>query len=315
MIRVFVTFGLAAALVQALGSHPALLLALGAAALVWALRRYVQDVRWARGLLGRTVRADASGAEASERGLFPGRAACLLALARAFRAARLRRTGEAWGHLCRVTPEDLNSWEHRVYAAVQALLLLEEGRGERPPRALQLAQQALPTGNAEVDRRFACALLVEAWWSPSRLSNVVPALRRGGAPLAPLAFLGGLRLRYLQAASGRSGVEPGTLLARVWSPTPSCEVETAVEWARKLGDSPFADALQFAAVRRAGPYRLRSRVSASRGRGPAQGRWRLVGKGPPLHHTRPPHEATNVVPSVARARRDEPDRGRLRRRR
>lgn len=256
MVRVLVTLSLAAALVQALGSHPAILAGLGASALAWAVNRYVHDVRWARGLLGRTVRADAGGAEAGGRGLFPGRAACLLALAQAFRAARLRRTGEAWGHLCRVTPEDLNAWERQVYAGVQALLLLEEGRGERPPRALRLARQALPTGNAEVDRRFACALLVEAWGSPSRLQDVVPVLRSAGAPLAPLAFLGGLRLRYLQAAGGRPGAEPGTLLARVWPPTAPCEVETAVEWARKLGDGPFAEALRFAAVRRAGPYRL-----------------------------------------------------------
>ena len=255
MVRVLVTLSLAAALVRALGSHPALIFALGAAAVGWALGRYVRDVRWARGLLGRTVRAEAVGAEAGNRGLFPGRAACLVALARAFRAARLRRVNEAWGHLCRVTPEDLNGWECRVYAAVQALLLFEEARGDRPARALRLARRALPTGNVEVDLRLASALVLEAWGSTSRLHDVLPALRLGGAPLAPLAFLGGLRLRYLQAAGGRPGAEPGALLARVCQPASPGEVATAVEWARRLGDRSFADALQFAAVRRAGPYR------------------------------------------------------------
>ncbi|HEU4535271.1 MAG TPA: hypothetical protein VFS00_14180, partial [Polyangiaceae bacterium] len=268
-----------------------------------------------------TDRAAGGGAAAGGRGLFPGRAACLLALAQAFRAARLRRTGEAWGHLCRVTPEDLNAWERQVYAGVQALLLLEEGRGERPPRALRLARQALPTGNAEVDRRFACALLVEAWGSPSRLQDVVPTLRSAGAPLAPLAFLGGLRLRYLQAAGGRPGAEPGTLLARVWPPTPPCEVETAVEWARKLGDGPFAEALRFAAVRRAGPYRLRASAGVTRGRaapsaGVSCGRAALsagvsCGRG---HHAQPTHEATHAAFSDARARVDGLERRRLRRR-
>ncbi len=255
MVRAVITFGLAAALVKGLGSHPLLVLALAAAALCWAFNCYVRDVRWARGLLGRTVRADAPGVEAGEWGVFPGRAACLLALARAFRAARSRRAGEAWGHLCRVTPQDLNGWEGRVYAAVQALLLLEEGRGERPARALRLARRALPTGNAEVDRRLGEALLVEAWGSPTRLGEVVPSLRQGGASLAPLALVGGVRLRYLHAADGRPGAEPRALLARVWPPESPGEVEAAVEWARRLGDESFADALQFAAVRRAGPYR------------------------------------------------------------
>ncbi|HEU4406201.1 MAG TPA: hypothetical protein VFS43_13130 [Polyangiaceae bacterium] len=253
MVRLLVIFALASALVKGLGSHPALVLALVLLAAGWACRRYVRDVRWARGLLGRMVRADALGAEVDGQALFPGRAVCLLSLAQAFRAARLRRLGEAWGHLCRVTPEDLNVWEGRVHAAVQALLLLEEGRGERPARALRLARRALPTGNVEVDRRLASALLAESWGSVAQLDDVVSSLRQGGAPLAPLALVGRLRVRYLQAAGGRVGAEPGANWARVAS-SPG-EVATAAEWARRLGDGSFADVLEFAAVRREGPYR------------------------------------------------------------
>jgi hypothetical protein len=256
MVRLLITVALAAALVKGLGSHPALVFALVAAAVGWAVGRYVRDVRWARGLLGRVVRADALGVEADgQQALFPGRAACLLALARAFRATRLRRVREAWGHLCRVTPEDLNVWEGRVHAAVQALLLLEEGRGERPARALRLARRALPTGNVEVDRRLATALLAESWGSVAQLDEVVAAIRQGGAPLSSLALVGRLRVRYLQAAGGRVGAEPGASWALAGPATSPGEVATAVEWARRLGDEPFADALEFAAVRRQGPYR------------------------------------------------------------
>jgi hypothetical protein len=262
MVRVFVTFALTVALVRAFGSHPALGVGLVAAALGWALHRYVRDVRWARGLLARTVRADLLGGEAGEPAVFPGRATCLWSLTQAFRAARLRRVGEAWRHLGRISPQDLNGWEGKVYAAVQALLLLHEGRGDRPARALRWARQALPTGNVEVDRSLASALLLEAWGSPTRLGEVVPSLRQGGAPLAPLALLGGLRVRYLQASGGRVGAEPGALWARVGPATSPGEVATAAEWSRRLGDGAFADALEFAATHRAGPYRLMRRSLA-----------------------------------------------------
>jgi hypothetical protein len=264
MVRVLITVAVAVALVRGLGTHPALVLLLGATGVGWGLGRYVRDVHWARRLLGRTVRADSAAGEAGGRGVFPGRAACLVALARAFRAARLRRVNEAWGHLCAVTPEDLNGWECRVYAAVQALLLLEEARGDRPARALRLARRALPTGNVEVDLRLASSLLLEAWGSTSRLQDVLPAVRSGEASTAPLAFLGSLRLRYLQAVRGRPGAEPGAVLARVCLPASPGEVATAVEWARRLGDRSFADALQFAAVRREGPYRLEPETASSR---------------------------------------------------
>lgn len=254
MVRLLVTFALAAALMKGLGSHPVLVFALASAALAWALRRYVNDVRWARRLLGRMVRADALGDEVGGHALFPGRAECLLSLAQAFRATRLRRAGEAWGHLCRVKPDELNTWEGRVHAAVQALLLLEEGRGDRPVRALRLARRALPTGNAEVDRRLASALITEAWGSAAQLDDVVSSLRQGGTSLAPLALVGRLRVRYLHAG-GRVGAEPGANWARVGPAASPGEVATAVEWARRLGDDPFADALEFAAVRREGPYR------------------------------------------------------------
>jgi hypothetical protein len=206
----------------------------GLGAGLWA---YVGEVRQARRVLARAVasetRSEPPGPEVRGRG-WSGRAQSLLALARAFEAARWGDSIGAEIGLARVERAELGEQETRLYDAVRVLVALDRG-DER--RASQLAPLALPTGNAAIDRTIGRLMVQSAWSDEGRLAAVERALQRTGRSVRPLALL----------CSARRQADQGSQL-------PLAErfrVEVSDE-ARRVGDDALAEEVLSWGSRRGG---------------------------------------------------------------
>lgn len=164
------------------------------ASIPWA---YVRQVRQARQrLLSAVLGQEPPGEGDAVRSSF-SRVQGLMLLRDAVRAARGGDDLLAEVSLQKVDRTELGAWELRVYESIRVLICLRRGETER---AAQLAPLALPTGNADLDRRLGCMMLRAAWSNEARLGAIERGLAAVGASLYDLVML--CRVRQGELARG-----------------------------------------------------------------------------------------------------------------
>ncbi|MCC6646594.1 MAG: hypothetical protein IT374_13610 [Polyangiaceae bacterium] len=166
------------------------------------------------------------------------RAGSVTALARAYWFARRGEVLDAERALRGVARGELGAWEQRVLEATRALVCMEN---RELASAARLAPLAIPTGDADVDRRLARVLLLDAWHDADRLVAIARALSDAGPHLGDCGEVARLREEQLVTGELVAG-HPQELLTR------------AATVAYELGEDAFGDTLLSLAERR-GVYR------------------------------------------------------------